>query len=526
MQKTSNLVLISAIFTLLLTPLVFLGLDFTDLGYHITNQMQAQEFGLTHLRYNPYWGGADIFGSFWLYLFGGELWTIRLFAVVLYALSFWLFLRESGGSTSFIILMGIGFLSSMPTSGGMILVADYYTLPMAGMIIWGLLWIRFLESSDSWIFTTSLFVLTCVLTFLRLPLVALFFIPFLSLGSTKKIIGLRWAGLCTILVILVSISGIPKELIESLAITQNHKISSTISSFISSSLRDLRENTFFILQLGIIAMIVSKVLRKPMKDLVLMILIVLLPISILYSMGFLNNIPVVSAIGKSAFKRTTVSLHLILSFYTFSLLLKDRAKLLGYGVLLLLPYILIAGTNTGFAKLNYLITMTFIALQAVTKISIPKAWQIVFLISTLLFNYSRFYRDGNVRELILPPINEPSLEHIITTQTNSNRAKAISHFFRDNQLRKKTILTYPKLATAYYMNASLPYLHKPWSYIFKDEYLESELKKDCAALKLAAVIIQEGSIPWEHVLNSVKKNCMVVSETKSGDLHFILLSSR
>ena len=111
------------------------GLDLTDNGYHLANQMNAQKLGLNYIAFIPTFWLSDYFAAQISNLFGG--WTLiemRMFVLSLGFLQILILLKilkdknlELNYPVTFLIFL-IGLFMTIPL-GFVLLSADYYTIP-------------------------------------------------------------------------------------------------------------------------------------------------------------------------------------------------------------------------------------------------------------------------------------------------------------------------------------------------------------------------------------------------------------
>lgn len=507
---------------LILSPLCFYGFDFTDLGYHITNQLQANSIGLRHFAFNPYWAGSDIAGGLWIKLFGDNLWVIRSFTVLIYASCFLLILIETKPANYLAVLV-MSLLSSSPMPSGMILLADYYTLPMLAITCWSVIWSKLNQTNHLQnVLLIFLAIASFAATFFRLPLLILFLIPpFMFLINKKHMMILLWVFLCLIGVILLYTSDILKYLLEGL-IQQKAMLEkvSGLETFLPPFIAHMKENSFFALQLTIITYLISKSFKKSYLNSVCFIYIIVFLLAIFDTFALFDTLPILRGIANSCSKRGLNSLHLIMSFAIFMGLIRDRTRLY-LAPIAVMPFILNFGTNTGISKMNYLLPVTFFCLIQLYVVRINKKLICILLLISIPWNYKNFYRDGHFFELKSLPDGVSKLNHLQTSEKTADKILWIETLVNDYQLRHRMILNYPVMASIYYLSNSPLYMGYPWSHFIKKDRMFSEIKKDCNSGQLKAVFIDTAFEDSTSLINFISTNCTIKSRKEFNSILFL-----
>lgn len=166
----------------ILSPLAFIGLDLSDIGYHLTNQRIINQIGLQHAPSIPFWWLSDVVGGLWVRI--SHPWGLigaRLGGVLLYGLcagiTMHLLLRLTPPSPRHLWGVLLATLITAKQSGsGAVMILDYYTIPMLCGLLCLTAFIPFYENPT----TGRAGLLGCLLgisLFTRLPAILLLLLP-------------------------------------------------------------------------------------------------------------------------------------------------------------------------------------------------------------------------------------------------------------------------------------------------------------------------------------------------------------
>lgn len=525
-MNTKNPYFSFLVYVLCLIPIPFLGFDFTDLGWHISAQTQAISQGFSHLIYNPYWGGSDILGSFWIQLVGNHLWAIRFSAIFIFASSYWLIQKELPKEEDRHVLLPLALISSAPMTVGMVFMAEYYTLPTLFLTFWSLCWLRLTQNQKSNLTLSVFFFLTVVLTFLRLPLVILFFTPILVIfEKEKRPLLFKWIILFILTLVVAYYSGIIELISNGIRTTkETHEAFNSFEKFVRIFKRDLIAHLIFGLEVTFLSYAIARIFKISFQKTIITMMIILFAIGSLHPLGFSENIPLINGIAKSGYKRSTICMQMIMFVFCCTKLFHNKKMIPAFLPIIILPWILIAGTNTGLLKINYLILLSFLIFSKFFTVRLSKPIWVLFFIAAFARNYSYFYRDGSILTFKAEPIKKGKLELIFTSEKTQNKLNELNQFLTQNKLQGQMIITYPELASIYYLNDSKMYLDYPWTHLLKKNWLFDSVTKDCKAGRLKGAIIQNSVYASEELIQLIKANCPVKDLIKYKDLNFISMT--
>jgi len=177
-EKTC-LILVFLLLLFFRLPMVYLGLDVTDTGYHLVNQDLANLLGLKYIQIAPPWWFSDIVGGWWLKIADGLLWA-RLGGLAINCLSGMVAVKVlfSVCTPRFSIALSV-------VAGGLLAqtlcLVQYETVPILLFLIWCLFFIKMnaelLKVSHQIISGVTL----ALLVFSRMPMILTLGIPFFSL---------------------------------------------------------------------------------------------------------------------------------------------------------------------------------------------------------------------------------------------------------------------------------------------------------------------------------------------------------
>jgi hypothetical protein len=510
---------------IVLFPLCFLGFDFTDLTYHITNQIQASQLGLKHLLFNPLWAGSDIIGGLWIKIVSEKLWAIRLFLVFLYGLSFTV-LAQGFKKSHYLPLLIIILFSASPMPAGMIFIADYYTLPTFAIFTWSILWFKLYERPDSLWLLIGLGVVSTICIFIRVPLLVISALPagFFLYQKKFKLL-LKWICLSLLGLGILYISGIIEGIYEGLK-HQSFYLQKTsgLHTFLGPFFRHLKENLFFLLQIALLIFAGHKISKRSYLECALYIFTLIFLLAILDALNLLSEISFLKGIAHSSFKRGLNCLHLLMCFAIAVGIYRDRTKLYLLPIALM-PWILNFGTNTGISKMNYLLPCSFFCLVMLYELKISKGFLATFLMLAIAWNYKNFYRDGHLLEMTAVNSSIQNLEGIITSGTTVKRIAWLESVIQRYELRHQNIVNYPALPGINYLNQSSLYLGFPWSLFIKEDIFQAAVGKDCKSGTLKAAFIDQDSKDSQGLLKFINDNCPVHSRENHGPILFLSFQS-
>ena len=425
-----------------LLPLAFIGLDFSDMGYHFINQSNLEYFPIL-LRTTAYYWLSDSIPGIFISLFKLPLVIFRLLgiliwlanAVLCFRLTHKLIQYFSGVSPS---LKTLGFcvlpavLFSMKPTPTPLVIPDYYTIPIPFLVF---LLIQLVPTKDRIIRNSQLFSIISVLfilPFLRWPLllVSIFGYCFLIFFSPK----LRWKQRLPIslfFVMQILFLGVYKFRFLDLFLAKDSMPTGYLLGILSiyqSELVLLKSNLIVIL----VAITGFILLRR--KKVFLQIYMHILVGFFTYL--FFKNFE----FGPQSPQSTLMSyltFHLLFasSILIFFLFVKSKTKLsLSMPFLLVLlsfPFLYFVGTNTGLRKSGYLaflaLTPTFYVLVT-HYVNKRERFSALFLLNVLAltFLYSNVYRDSVAKIRTSPRLLFDSVLGVVLT--NELYATAIEDF--------------------------------------------------------------------------------------------------
>lgn len=160
-------------------PMVYLGLDVTDTGYHLVNQDLANLLGLKYIQLAPLWWFSDIVGACWLKIADGLLWA-RMGGLAINCLS-----GIVAAKVLFSVCIPRYSIALSVVAAGLLAqtlcLIQYETVPILLFLIWCLFFLKMnadpLKPSHQILSGVAL----ALLVFSRMPMILTLGIPFFSL---------------------------------------------------------------------------------------------------------------------------------------------------------------------------------------------------------------------------------------------------------------------------------------------------------------------------------------------------------
>ena len=175
-----------------LFPLIFYGINLSDFGYNLANQMMAAHKGVRYINVQPFWWLTDIIGGGWLDIcpeFG--LWWAGLGGCLAYALTglFTVYGMRAFFESSWLMVLSIwvsSFFIVCAMGAGHVLILQYYTIPMLLGSLFFLFFIQCHRNPNSLIFPVLCGIFMALLVFSKITTISCFIFPLLVFVFQKN----------------------------------------------------------------------------------------------------------------------------------------------------------------------------------------------------------------------------------------------------------------------------------------------------------------------------------------------------
>jgi hypothetical protein len=453
--RASILYYASLAFTLtvfILSPLLFLGLDVTDVGYHLTHQQMANAMGLQYAPLIPLWWFSDILGGWWLQLTQPlGLVGARLGAVLLYGvcavITQLLLSRLAPPSPRHLwgVLLAV-MITAKPLATGTLMILDYYTIPM----FFGLLAvsIAILDAERPSIGKALLLGLIIGFTTLaRATMGLLLLLPLVKQGWRSWAVTL---GACTCVVagmlLLFIQQGILDDYLLSLHNDEGHSY-------------NVRYYLAQMVAVGGLLLLLAAVRFWGSDNAVLFTLILILSLYFLPSEISITHPKILHKLFRAAWKAMH-NTHILFVGAILGLILW-RTRYAHYGFYTLLFALAIGlGSDTGLSKLSYgfwlLAGMAALAAQSAFK---QRVLAIITAFSFLAL-YTPIYRDSLTRPLGI--VDQGFLRGVITSQKRKVSFEELLRVVSQETHANDRIMAYPAIPMVYIASDRRPITESPW----------------------------------------------------------------
>ena len=475
---------------LLIYPTIRLGLDVTDTGFHLTNQMLANHLGIEFIKIMPFWWMTDMIGGLWLRAID-SLWGARLAGVLIYSSIAMLsvLLVQRVYKPHWIICLAIVASGMFSYSSCMI---NYETIPLLLYVLFSLFFLQIHYTPERKLYACLCGVLLAILPFTRMPMVLTFFLPVLTISiaayykQAKRILSSYLAMYIVSLLTLLSIAfylwtqGLLFEYLFYKSPSSVHVVDKLIVLYAKQVLGRI---PFLTLLFGVPLLLYWMSKRKLLSlysfgalllftyGLSLLHTNLLLPFRSdekLYMLLFF----ILSLLGVVSIylQRKTISLQEVLLFF------------LG----IMMPLLFVAGSASGFPRTQigmWLLgaIVANLLMRNIPHLSLPKAGPPLYLINSLFLLclgcygvkivYFNTPRDASHAELICR-LESARLAGIYTTSPRKESFDALVAEVVKNSHPLDPILAYHAIPLLYYATHTVPVGNHSWLTVLPSEVLK------------------------------------------------------
>ncbi|MCH9631806.1 MAG: hypothetical protein S4CHLAM6_01240 [Chlamydiae bacterium] len=533
----------------LLFPLAFLSIDVTDTGFHLTNQMLANEIGRSYYKFNPFFPLSDLIAGKWLLLTSSlGLIGAKLGGIFAFAISAGIsvkILQEYTRDRVFLMRSAFAalLLSNCVLSDTVhYMLLNYYTVPMVLGMLYILVSVSFIKDPRV---SKALFLgaFLPVLFFARFTLILMGLIPVMTYWIVEnKHKRLVWLLFFVSALTFWLIAGFFGE--NYLGVFHAIKASfgaldySACMSVPKVYLRTLKGSLKFVAVVILLAAPIRLFFKRKFSENVIIIILslpfiaVFLPshYSVTWSRSFARKWhSCVYPLQKLMYLQTLfLTLFSLLIIYLCIQMFKAYSKSENKRELVEKFFIFISslifcasflGSETGLVKSSYALWL-LIGLGAVVSNmnTIHKRFYnklIIFLsVGCLVIQYTHFYRDNLFPFNKLAVAKHGKFKGTITTKSRQVALDELVQVVQANTTNRSYILAYPSIPMICYATGNLSFVERCWIKICSTSVLEKGLD-DSLQMKDLALMVKQKYHQNDHLWTMDNKSYDKVEDTKS-----------